>query len=307
MPDLKGTQRLVWDLITAPEGVRAGAAALARGGTLPSADLDFLVRGDARLDPTARLDIYANMYFFRLRDALAEDFPKLLAVLGGARFHNLITDYLLACPSTSWTLRELGRRLPRFLDDHALAAELPYVADLARLEWARLDVFDEADAEPLTRDAIAALGPERLATFGLGLIPALRILVLAHDALAVWAEIEHGSPAHAPSCTNSAAVETHSGPSGVPPVPVRGGEARPTRARVWRRGLAVLHRETLPEEARALELVRQGTTLPELAERLAEPDPASPGQVGPDLARLLAECLDLWTADGILMRLPRQR
>ena len=307
MPDLKGTQRLVWELITAPEGVRAGAEALARQGTLPTADLAFLVRGDARLDPAARLDIYANMYFFRLRDALAEDFPKLLAVLGGARFHNLITDYLLACPSTSWTLRDLGRRLPGFLDGHPLAAELPFVADLARLEWARLDVFDEADAEPLTRDAIAALAPDQLVTFGLGLIPALRILALAHDALAVWAEIEHRAPSDAPSTATSAAVETQAGPADLAPVPVSGGAARPTRARVWRRGLAVLHRELAPEEERALGLVLEGTALPELAERLADTDVASPAAEEPGLARRLAACLDLWLADGILVRLPRER
>jgi hypothetical protein len=306
MPDLDATQRLVWELLTAPEGVRAGAEALAARGSLASADLGFLVRGDSRLDPIERLDIYANMYFFRLRDALAEDFPKLLAVLGGVRFHNLITDYLLACPSTSWTLRDLGRRLPDFLEEHALAEELPFAADLARLEWARLDVFDEADAEPLTREAIAALGPDRLATFALGIIPALRIVALAHDALAVWAEIEHRDPSSAPATATSAAVETDAGPAEAPPVRVSGGEPRPVLARVWRRGLTVRHREIPPDEARALELVRQGTTLPELAERLAEPDPATPAEGGRDLARQIAACLDLWTADGILMRLPRQ-
>ena len=302
MPDLKATQRLLWELISAPEGVRAGAEALVKEGTLASADLAFLIRGDERLDPIARLDIYANMYFFRLRDALAEDFPKLLAVLGGARFHNLITDYLLACPSTSWTLRELGRRLPEFLDHHPLAAELPYAADLARLEWARLDVSDESDAEALTREAIAALEPERLATFALGLVPAVRILSLAHDALAVWGQVERGVPSDAASCTTSAAVETEADPIELPPVEVSGGGPKPTRARVWRRGLAVFHRAIAPEEELALELVRQGATLPELAERLAAASPAAT-----DLTRRLAACLDLWTADGILMRLRRDR
>jgi hypothetical protein len=305
MPDLKATQRLVWTLLTAPEGVRTGAEALVKEGALASADLAFLIRGDERLDPIARLDIYANMYFFRLRDALAEDFPKLLAVLGTARFHNLITDYLLACPSTSWTLRELGRRLPEFLDHHAFAAELPYAADLARLEWARLDVSDEFDAEPLTREAIAALGPERLERFALGLVPAVRILALDHDVLTIWAEIERGRHSDAPSVTTSASVSSEEHQAEAEPVKVSGGGRRPTRVRVWRRGLVVLHRELAPEEEWALELVRQGMTLPELAERLAAAAPlADPGV---DLARQLAACLDLWTADGIVTQLRRER
>jgi len=302
MPDLKATQRLVWELLTAPEGVRAGAQALVRQGTLAGEDLAFLVRGDECLDPAERLDLYANMYFFRLRDALAEDFPKLLAVVGGARFHNLITDYLLACPSTSWTLRDLGRRLPEFLGSHALASEWPFVADLAALEWARLDVFDEADAEPLTRAELAALDRDHLASFAFGLVPAVRILTLAHDAVSVWGEVEHGpTPGH-PSSTHSAAVEIQDGSTEREAAPVTGGAPRRTPVRVWRRGVTVLHRRVEEEEEQALEVVRQGTTLPELAERLAAARPTGAGES--DLTRQLAGCLDLWTADGILMRLP---
>ena len=70
-PDLARAQCIFWDLITAPTGVEPGAADLVRSGKLDAADLSFLIRGDERLGPADRLNIYADMYFYRLRDSLA--------------------------------------------------------------------------------------------------------------------------------------------------------------------------------------------------------------------------------------------
>ena len=70
-----------------------------------------VVSGDERLDPVQRLDIYANMYFWRLLDILRGDYSALVAVLGDDAFHNLVTDYLLACPSTHPSVRNVGARL----------------------------------------------------------------------------------------------------------------------------------------------------------------------------------------------------
>ena len=153
--DLRSLQSLLWRLIAAPEGVRAEAEALARAGAIASSDLAFLVN-PAAMGSIERLDVYADMYFYRLRDSLSEDFSKVAAWIGPSRFHNLVTDYLLAHPPTSFTLRDLGRALSDFLASHALTREFSGVADLARLEWARLDVFDDADAEPLARADLLA-------------------------------------------------------------------------------------------------------------------------------------------------------
>ena len=141
-PGLKASQQLFWDLITAPKGVAAGASDLAEKGRLDSNNLAFLVEPSSRLSPAEHLDIYADMYFYRLRDALAEDYSKVTAVTGGARFHNFVTDFLLAHPSRHPSMRYLGAPLAGMLASHALNDEMPYLADLARLEWARIDVFD---------------------------------------------------------------------------------------------------------------------------------------------------------------------
>jgi hypothetical protein len=278
-PNLRGAEELFWRLITAPEGVVRGAAALHREGALESEDLSFLVPPNDRLGSAEQLDIYADMYFHRLHDCLAEDFPVLVARLGGARFHNLVTDYLLAHPPAHFSLRELGRALPGFLDSHALERELPALADLARLEWARADVFDDADAVPLSREQVLELGASDPEKSALALIPAARLLRLDASVLPLWKRVDAGEGEEATSAA---------GPRG-----------ETSAARVWRKDFAIFHRSMQPDEERCLEaLASGGASLAELGEFLASADPADVAES--QLAQRFAALLDLWAQDQIL-------
>lgn len=280
-PDLRGLQSLFWELLRAPEGVAAGAKEQQRRGVLESEDLSFLVRPDARLDPVERLDIYANMYFYRLRDCLAEDFPKLAVQIGAASFHNLVTDYLLLHPSTHFSLRELGRSLPDFVRSHPLERELPALADLAQLEWARVDVFDDEDALPLSRPELLARGGAAPEAFALTLVPSVRLLRVDAAVPALWKYLDaagHAEPDEAPK-------------------PSARGET--VGVRVWRKGFAVLHRSLTDDEEVCLAALAAGsTTLAQLSELLLEHEPqdAPPERA----AQRLAVLLDLWTGDELL-------
>lgn len=281
-PDLHGVQSLFWRLITAPEGVGPGAAELHRRGDLASEDLSFLVRPDARLDPTERLDIYADMYFHRLRDCLAENFPKVAAQIGDAPFHNLVTDYLLAHPPKHYSLRELGRALPGFLETHALERSFPALAGLARLEWARFDAFDDTDAVPLSRRDLLDAGsaPE---TFVPTLIPSYRALRLDARVLPLWKRLDAGGDFATDGASKS-------------PTP---GET--IGVRVWRKGFAVFHRSVTPDEESCLELLEtKGASLAQLGERLLERQ--APGTSHAQAAQRLASLLDLWARDEVLTR-----
>ncbi len=279
-PELAELQALVWRLLAAPEGVRQGAAVLHREGVLGSEDLSFLVPPDDRLGPVERLDIYADMYFYRLRDCLAEDFPKLAARVGTSRWHNLVTDYLLAHPPTHFSLRELGRALPGFLETHELARQSPALEGLARLEWARVDVFDEADAIALSREDLLEQGGAAPASAAFSLVPSTRLLRLDRSVLPLWKRLDEGQD---------------------------GGDTAPTRdsvdtaaALVWRKGFAVFHRSLAADEERCLRTLSGGATLAELGELLlAEPTPAAP----PERAvERLAALIDRWTHDELLRK-----
>ena len=153
-------QRRFFELITGAESVTAELAA--RG--VPAGEAEGVARAlavaDARGSAIERLDVYANMYFFRILDALRADYPKVLAVIGDEAFHDLATGYLLAHPSRHPSLRFVGAALPGFVAEHRLAKERPWLGELAALEWARVDVFERAEGEENTREMLASGAPE---------------------------------------------------------------------------------------------------------------------------------------------------
>jgi hypothetical protein len=178
VPSLREVQARFFGLITAPESVEKAMDAVG----VTAAELEQVIASDARKSAVERLDIYANMYFFRIRDVLAELFPKLAAAAGEAAFHNLVTDYLVVHPSTHPSLRNVGRHLPAFLarERRRSFGTTGAFADIAALDWARLDLYDAADAEPLTMDRLRALPPEAFAGLLLRMIPAYRLITLRY-------------------------------------------------------------------------------------------------------------------------------
>jgi putative DNA-binding protein len=114
------------------------------------------IKPNDRLSSFDRLEIYNKQYWFRLLDCLYEDFPGLRALIGDKRFHALSIAYLTKYPSNSYTLRDLGNRLEKFLikEPHWTARHPKLARDLVRLEWAHIVAFDGEALPPLEIDAL---------------------------------------------------------------------------------------------------------------------------------------------------------
>ena len=84
------------------------------GRSTKKAVAEFIKPND-RLSSFERIEIYNKQYWFRLLDSLYEDFPGLRALLGDAKFHQLSIAYIDKHPSTSFTLRDLGQHMEKFL------------------------------------------------------------------------------------------------------------------------------------------------------------------------------------------------
>ncbi|MEA2697862.1 MAG: hypothetical protein QOI66_2133 [Myxococcales bacterium] len=265
-------ERQFFTLITAPEGVGPGLSAQGLGPD----DLARMIQGDERASAVDRLDIYANMYFYRIRDTLGDYFPATVAVLDESGFHNLITDYLLAHPSAHPSLREVGKHLPTFTAGHALAAQRPWLGELVALEWARLDVFDRVDQLPLTREHLAALPPEAFATLSLLPIRAHALVPSSYAIDDLWSAVQDDQPL----------------PSEEPTT-----RPQPAAFLVWRRELAVYHRVVDAAEGAALAWINQGLRFGELCERLAD------NRAPEEAARLGSAWLAQWLADGLLAKI----
>jgi Putative DNA-binding domain len=104
-----------------------------------------------RLDARAQLAIYQRSYVMRLAKCLEEQFPALFHALGAPLFDDFAREYLAACPSDAYTLYELGRRLPIWLESSRPDRNLPpeeredwidFMVDLARYERELFRLFD---------------------------------------------------------------------------------------------------------------------------------------------------------------------
>ncbi|GAC1346532.1 MAG: DNA-binding domain-containing protein [Myxococcales bacterium] len=273
-----------------------------QGEPLSAESVAQVFSGTAELPAAARVGIYANMVLYRQVDALREDFPCLAALCGGAAFFALGRAYLTAHPSVHPSLSRLGAVLPSYLRTAAAGAALgdaarPDLADLAELEWARCEVFDEADATPPGPGALAALGPERFAAARVRLVPAIRRLDLGFDVASVFRAVQgvpatEGAQAHDANGAHEPLADESIGHApiarGVVPV------SAPGRAAVvaWRQREQIFHAPIAFDEAEALLLASQGAPLGEVCGAfLSRPDPA-----GSAFAALRSWFADGWVA-----------
>src|SRR6188474_2074542 len=74
------------------------------------------VTGNARLLPVDQVEIYREQFWLRHSASLVEDFPGLGGILGQDDWERLIEEYLEAVPPVAYSLRDLGERLPAFIE-----------------------------------------------------------------------------------------------------------------------------------------------------------------------------------------------
>jgi hypothetical protein len=188
-------ERWMQAIITHPGGVADGIQspqARAAAGASQS-ELGRIVNRSSRRTAIERLEVYANAYYARLLECLRDEFPALVHALGEEAFDGLAFAYLVECPPTSYTLAELGRRFPDYLertrpvesDDRPVAGWADFLVDLARLERTYGEVFDGPGIEtlpPLRPEQIDAIPAGRRLQARLQAAPCLRLLSLRFPA-----------------------------------------------------------------------------------------------------------------------------
>jgi hypothetical protein len=122
------------------------------------------IKPNDRLTSFERLEIYNRQYWFRLFSSMTEDFPGLRSVLGERRFDAMCKAYIVDCPSTSFTLRNLGAKLEGWLRAHPKWAgkKQTLALDITRLEWADIEAFDGEAMPALRTEELAGAGDLRL-------------------------------------------------------------------------------------------------------------------------------------------------
>ncbi|MBK6982435.1 MAG: putative DNA-binding domain-containing protein [Betaproteobacteria bacterium] len=107
--------------------------------------------------------VYRNTVMKGCIDALQANFPSVARLVGEEWFRAAASVHAATALPTEASLLRYGDTFPGFLAGFAPAAELPYLADVARLDRFWTEAHAAADEEVLDLAAIAAVGPDQLA------------------------------------------------------------------------------------------------------------------------------------------------
>ena len=138
------------------------------------------------LDAATRASIYRTNILGNYRKALAATYPVVLRLVGAPFFNAAIDAFVRAHPSTRGDINRYGGELPRFLAVYAPARGLPYLPDVARLEWAIDQANIAADAPPLDLAALENVPADALGELRFVLHPSALLVVSPYPILHIW-------------------------------------------------------------------------------------------------------------------------
>lgn len=132
------------------------------------------------------LAVYRNTSAKGALDALQSNFPVVLRLVGEEDFAPLALSYTRANPPAEPMLALFGAAFADHVEQSALAEELPYLADVARIERLWAECLFAAEKPPADPAMIAALAEAEMMELSLALHPAVRFAWLETPAATIW-------------------------------------------------------------------------------------------------------------------------
>jgi hypothetical protein len=252
---LKAIQRLTASAVMRPLDAEWESLRTWSDGRSTEDVVSEVIKPNSRLSSFERVEIYNRQYWFRLYDCMHDDFPGLRAVVGEDAFQTLIRAYLAACPSRSFTLRNLGSRLPEFVraNPKLTGRQHRMAIDMADFEWAQVVAFDGPSSAPIDPTKMQGADPT---TLRLDLQPYLTLLDMAYPLDAFFSAVKRRDASLRGEASN-AVTERRS--RAIKPVPLP--KRKQTRIAVHRHDNAIYIKQLTAPAYATLVAIRDGQTL----------------------------------------------
>ena len=157
-----------------------------RTAVLADASLPPSLINGGTVSAAARLGVYRNNVIGNLTRALRLSFPAVDRLVGEDFFAAAAQRFIEASPPHAADLNQYGEDFADFLASFEPAESVPYLADVARLEWAVSRALHAPPAPPLTPEALSTVPPEDQADLRLRPHPTLSLLSPGYPARAIW-------------------------------------------------------------------------------------------------------------------------
>lgn len=215
----------------------------------------LLVKSHGKLDAAQRVGIYRNSVHGILWQYLESLYPVCQQLLGAEFFEAASDRYIDQQPPTRPFLAEYGAGFADFLAAHPALQQMLWIADVARLEWARHQAWNAVNQPAGDFSQLATLDAAQQARLVLELPASAQLLTSAYAIHEVWL--------------------AHQSKDSPEKMPLEQLDLQQTqRVLVWRAGRR-LHQVVLDETAwEFLSAIQQANMLPELAERFQAQLPA---------------------------------
>jgi hypothetical protein len=131
-----------------------------------------------------RFEVYRASFEANLTSALRDTYPVVHRLVGEGYFNQLARSYLRAHPSVSADIHAFGAMFPLFLAKLDAVKSLPYLPDVAKLEWLAHLAFHAEEAEAVGLIELAALPLEAHAS--LRLLPCVKLMRSGFPVHRIW-------------------------------------------------------------------------------------------------------------------------
>ena len=200
---LRDLQRWFAAASTHPRGAAAGSREASHALGAPAAELESWITRGPGLSALERLQIYNEGYFARLVECLIDDYPALNHAIGAASFERLARAYIQQYPSRSPSLNAYGRRMSAFCRGRPDPWSA-FASDLARLEWALVELVHAPAGSKLAPDALSRIPTERWPFVRFLPSPALSLLDFGFPVNEFYQAFRDGGEPELPAARTSA-------------------------------------------------------------------------------------------------------
>ncbi|TXH04491.1 MAG: DUF2063 domain-containing protein [Nevskiaceae bacterium] len=157
-------------------------------GSAPDAVLLNSIRTRHDLTPALLLAIYRNGTRAILMQALRISYSVIERLVGAEFFTVVATAYLDGTPSRRGNLEPYGADFGSFLDRYDPMAGLPYLGDVARLEWLVSQRQRAPVVKSLDREQLATIPHDAFAELQLALTPRAALFESHYPVFRIWQE-----------------------------------------------------------------------------------------------------------------------
>jgi len=145
-----------------------------------------ILRPEPGAAQTRRFDVYRNNVTVAAIDALRDNYPAVQTLVGEAFFRACARVYFEHAKPASPVMHHYGSDFGTFLGDFPPARSVPYLGDVARLEFARLQAYHAADAEPIRISDLGAVPEDRVDRVVLTVHPSVGLVRSPYPVVSLW-------------------------------------------------------------------------------------------------------------------------